>query len=90
MSRILVIEDNAADIDLLKRAFAHGAEVLTRYRTHPRLRGVPLAVFTSSGSPAEKRQAMTIGVDAYLRKPMELDEYMALGAAFREMLDQDK
>lgn len=128
MSRVLVIEDNSADIDLLKRAFAahrithqvttledgeqairfldgiqsksdfdliiidlnipkhDGIEVLKRYRLHPLLKDVPVAVFTSSDSPAEKNRAMTLGVSAYLRKPMELDEYMQIGATFRQML----
>jgi CheY-like chemotaxis protein len=128
MSRVLVIEDNSADVDLLKRAFAShgikqeivalddgeqairflddlhstpdvdlviidlnipkhdGIEVLNRYRTHPLMVDVPVVVFTSSGSPAERNRAMTLGVTAYLRKPMELDEYLALGATFRDML----
>lgn len=128
MSRVLVIEDNSADVDLLKRAFAShgikqeivplddgeqairflddlqskpdvdlviidlnipkhdGIEVLNRYRMHPLMVDVPVAVFTSSGSPAERNRAMTLGVTAYLRKPMELDEYLALGATFRDML----
>jgi CheY-like chemotaxis protein len=128
MSRVLVIEDNPADVDLLTRAFAFhgikqeivaledgeqairflddlhskpkvdlviidlnipkhdGIEVLNRYRTHPLMVDVPVAVFTSSGSPAERNRAMTLGVTAYLRKPMELDEYLALGATFRDML----
>lgn len=128
MSRVLVIEDNSADVDLLKLAFAShgikqeivalddgeqairflddlqskpdvdlviidlnipkhdGIEVLNRYRMHPLMVDVPVAVFTSSGSPAERNRAMTLGVTAYLRKPMELDEYLALGATFRDML----
>jgi|SRR5579883_3453732 CheY-like chemotaxis protein len=128
MAQILVIEDNPADVDLLRRAFLEhgmtgqivaiedgelalqfleglrakpdiglvildlniprldGIEVLSRFRAHPLMAHVPVVVFTSSGSPAEKNRAMTLGVEAYLRKPMELDGYMAVGAAFRDIL----
>ena len=128
MRQVLVIEDNSADVDLLRLAFTEngmkeeivtledgeralrylddlrgkpdvglvildlnipkhdGIEVLNRYRMHPMMVDIPVAVFTSSGSPAEKNRAMTLGVEAYLRKPMELDEYMAVGAAFRDIL----
>jgi len=126
--QILIIEDNPADVDLLRRAFAEhgmtapvvaledgeqaleflaglrsppgialvildlnlpkldGIEVLSRFRAHPLMGQVPVAVFTSSGSPAEKNRALALGVQAYLRKPIELDEYMAVGAAFRDLL----
>src|SRR5215472_1888300 len=132
MRQVLVIEDNSADVDLLRRAFVEhgmteqivaledgeqalryledlrckpdvslvildlnipkhdGIEVLNRYRMHPLMVDIPVAVFTSSGSPAEKDRAMTLGVKAYLRKPMELDEYMAIGATFREILVKER
>ena len=132
MRQVLVIEDNSADVDLLRLAFVEngmkeeivaledgeqallyldglsgkpdvglvildlnipkhdGIEVLNRYRMHPLMVDIPVAVFTSSGSPAEKNRALTLGVKAYLRKPMELDEYMAVGATFREILEQGR
>lgn len=132
MSRILLIEDNSADVDLLRRAFAaheiqndivaledgevairfldqltaspgidliiidlnipkhDGIEVLTRYKNSPWIRQIPVAVFTSSNSPVERNRVLSLGVAAYLRKPMELDEYLALGAKFRELLDRPR
>lgn len=132
MSRILLIEDNSADVDLLRRAFAaheiqndivaledgelairfldqltaspgidliiidlnipkhDGIEVLTRYKNSPWIRQIPVAVFTSSNSPVERNRVLSLGVAAYLRKPMELDEYLALGAKFREMLNRPR
>ncbi|MBZ5600818.1 MAG: response regulator [Acidobacteriia bacterium] len=127
---VLIVEDNPADLDLLKLAFdAHGIvreiialddgdkavrflerldserpadlvvmdlnvpkrdgiELLTRFRTHPLFEDVPIVVFTSSESPAERSRAERLGVQAYLRKPMELDEFMALGATFKELLNR--
>ncbi len=130
MSRpVLIIEDNPADLDLLKLSFQHhgidreiislddgdkairflesandgpavdlivmdlniprrdGMEVLQRLRARPEMTNVPVAVFTSSWSPVERARAEKLGIQAYLRKPMDLDEFMAIGATFKDLLN---
>jgi len=64
-----------------------GIEVLRRYRSHPGLLHVPVAVFTSSASPTERQRVENIGVKTYLQKPMDLDAYLGLGATFQRLIN---
>ncbi|HWB83074.1 MAG TPA: response regulator [Bryobacteraceae bacterium] len=64
-----------------------GIEVLKRYRSSSRFAETPVAILTSSDSPSERRRAENIGINAYLRKPIELDAFLALGATLRSLLE---
>jgi CheY-like chemotaxis protein len=54
-----------------------GFDVLARIRENPGLSHVPVAVITSSASPADRERAGLIGSSSYLQKPTELDAFIA-------------
>jgi CheY-like chemotaxis protein len=129
--RILLAEDNPADVYLIKRALAEnsvscllqvaldgnealsllrsegkfkdtarpnlilldlnlprhdGMEILQHVRQDRQLADVPVIVFTSSDSPADRLSAAHLGVTRFIRKPSLLDDFMAVGAVIREVL----
>lgn len=127
--RILVIEDNATDVALIKealtehgvsyemsvlsdgeKAISHllemgntkpdliiidlnmpkrdGVEVLLKYRMNVALYSVPMVVLTSSDSPSDRLRTKTLGVSAFIQKPMTLPEFIALGKRFKAILEQ--
>jgi DNA-binding response OmpR family regulator len=59
-----------------------GSEVLERLQG----RNTPVVILTSSDSPADKMQAMRLGVTHYIRKPTGLDEFLAIGATIKEIV----
>ena len=64
-----------------------GIEVLAQFRRVPSLEKVPVAVFTSSESRAEKARANTHAIAAFVTKPADLDTFLARGAVFRGILE---
>jgi CheY-like chemotaxis protein len=65
-----------------------GIEILQKLRETGRLEGVPVVVLTSSDSPRDRVQANQLGATRYLRKPSSLDEFLSLGAVFKDLLGQ--
>ena len=64
-----------------------GMHVLSRYRLNPLLAGTPMVMFSSSDAPEDLLRAKGLGVRAYLRKPMDLSDFLALGKVFRALLE---
>lgn len=64
-----------------------GIEVLKRYRMSPSFVETRIVVLTSSDSASDRHRADTIGVDAYLRKPMFLEDFIKLGGILRRLLE---
>ena len=64
-----------------------GIEVLEKYRSSPALVHSPIMILTSSDSPKERQRAERLGVSAYLRKPFELDAFIAIGGVVRKLLE---
>jgi two-component system response regulator len=64
-----------------------GIEVLKVYRGSPSFMETQMVILTSSDSPSERQRAEIIGVDAYLRKPIELDAFLALGGTLKKLLE---
>jgi chemotaxis family two-component system response regulator Rcp1 len=64
-----------------------GIEVLKKYRASPSFVETRMVVLTSSGSPSDRQRAEMIGVNAYLRKPMLLGEFLELGRTLRTLLE---
>jgi CheY-like chemotaxis protein len=63
-----------------------GLEILERLRQSARLARVPVVVLTSSDSPQDRLVATVLGARRYFRKPSSLDQFLALGAAFKDLL----
>ncbi len=63
-----------------------GAEILQRIRQTSVLSSVPVVVLTSSDSPRDQHTALQSGASRYIRKPSNLQEFMAIGAALKELL----
>jgi CheY-like chemotaxis protein len=128
--RAVVIEDNAADVYLireaLKQEFAEvelevldngeaasrfmdrftneslqrpdiilldlnlprfdGKQVLQRFRQMPDGRKVPVVIITSSNSPKDREDCLTLGATFYFRKPSELDEFMKIAGVIKDLV----
>ncbi len=74
------------DLNLPKR---DGIEVLRGIRESAVLSRVRVVVLTTSDSPSEREMVEAIGVRAYLRKPVDLDSFMALGGLLKEICQEE-
>jgi CheY-like chemotaxis protein len=130
MDRVLVAEDNAADVYLIREALREhnvacdlrvapdGSEVLQILASEPpdgeqlkliildlnlprhdgieilqRLQNtglshIPVVVLTSSDSQRDRQLAIQLGAVRFLRKPSELEQFLSLGAIFKELLQE--
>ncbi|HMF75494.1 MAG TPA: response regulator [Bryobacteraceae bacterium] len=64
----------------------NGLEILRRLRKHGALSAVPVVVLTTSDSAIEREQAERLGISCFIRKPAELVEFIAIGAAIKSCL----
>lgn len=64
----------------------HGSEVLANIRTTPGLVNVPVVVLTSSDSPSDRESVRKLGANLYIRKPMDLDEFLQIGEQIAQVL----
>ena len=130
MTQVLLAEDNAADVYLIREALREhavncelrvaadgqevleilqgsgphieeirliildlnlprhdGIEILERLRDTG-LRQIPVVVLTSSDSQRDRAQAIQLGAVRFLRKPSELEQFLSLGAVFKELLGE--
>jgi CheY-like chemotaxis protein len=60
----------------LKMPKVDGKEVLRQIKTDPRLKTIPVVVFTSSREPVDLTDCYQMGANAYVVKPMEFGEFM--------------
>jgi CheY-like chemotaxis protein len=130
---ILVVEDNPADVSLLKQALAehavhipvvvvndgdkamrfiagiiekearapqlvvldlnlpkrNGREVLEFLRTEGSWDGVPVVILSSSAAARDKADAERLGASRYIRKPLDFDEFMAIGQALKSVMNRE-
>ena len=61
----------------LKLPNRSGLEVLEWIRKHPTLGSTPVIVLTSSDVPSDVEQARSLGIDAYLVKPLATKDLVA-------------
>ena len=64
-----------------------GIEILEQLRGSSVLAAVPVVVLTSSDSPRDQKIANQLGATCYLRKPSTLEEFLALGAVLKSLLN---
>jgi CheY-like chemotaxis protein len=100
-ARIVLIEDNPADVLLVREAIRERglAVELISYTDVPEaiaglgnpgnpLPDAILAILTSSQSPRDREQAQRLQVQWYIHKPSTLQEFLStVGGAVRELLD---
>jgi CheY-like chemotaxis protein len=65
-----------------------GIEVLSTWRNVASLQSIPILVLTSSDSPKERQRAEELGVSDFVRKPIMLDEFMAVGGRIKALFDR--
>lgn len=67
-----------------------GIEILQKLRESTAFEHIPVVVLTSSDSPRDRVLANQLGATRYLRKPTSLDEFLGLGAIFKDLLGQSQ
>jgi CheY-like chemotaxis protein len=67
-----------------------GIEILQRLHETKSLSGVPVVVLTSSDSPRDRIAASELGASVLLRKPSNLEQFLSLGAVFKDILGSAK
>ena len=63
-----------------------GAEVLSAFRRNRWCEGMKVIVITSSDAPEDHARMADLQVDHYFKKPLDLDEFMELGALIGEVV----
>jgi CheY-like chemotaxis protein len=63
-----------------------GHAVLDRLRQSPRCGEVPVIVMTSSDAPQDRESAQTLGIHHFFRKPLQLADFLTLGAVVKGVL----
>jgi len=71
------------DLNLPKKS---GHEVLQRMRLSAKCSQVPILILSSSDAASDRLHAARLGASLYISKPLRLDEFMKLGAIFKEKL----
>jgi CheY-like chemotaxis protein len=70
-------EGNPAVVLLdLKLPKVNGLEVLAQLKTNPELRKVPVVMLTSSAEEPDLKNAYDLGVNAYVVKPVDFQEFV--------------
>jgi two-component system, chemotaxis family, response regulator Rcp1 len=64
------------DLNLPK---SDGSDVLRCIRQTPAYAGIPVVVLTSSDSPRDRKAIESLGANAFITKPSDLDAFLALG-----------
>jgi len=67
-----------------------GSEILQRLREASELAHIPVVVLTSSDSPRDRLVASQFGAACFLQKPSNLEQFLSLGAVFKELLEHQK
>jgi hypothetical protein len=71
------------DVNLPKRP---GREVLERLRRSEKCHLLPVVMLSSSDAAQDRADAARFGATKYIKKPLRLQEFLNLGAIFKEAL----
>jgi CheY-like chemotaxis protein len=71
------------DLNLPRRS---GREVLEYIRGSMGCGQVPVVILSSSDRQKDRDETASLGITRYLRKPSRLEEFIALGAVFKEIV----
>jgi CheY-like chemotaxis protein len=70
------------DLNLPQR---DGRELLQRVRSIPAGADMQVVIVTGSNPPADRRETLAMGADAYFVKPSHLNEFMQLGNLIKQL-----
>jgi len=80
-----VLDAVLLDLNLPK---VDGFEVLRRIRSSARYKHLPVILLTSSDSMSDRREGARLGA-GYFRKRPDYEEFLKVGQAIREFLEQN-
>jgi len=63
-----------------------GLEILEALRGNPAFSKVPVAIVSSSSAPQELVRMQSLGVDRFIPKPADLDQYLQIGGTLKGLL----
>lgn len=63
-----------------------GEDVLRALKDDPRLRSIPVVVFTTSSNPEDESRTRTLGASGFITKPMGLDGFSSVVKAVERYL----
>lgn len=64
----------------LKLPKVNGLEVLRQFKTHSKLRAIPVVVLTTSNEDLDIHAAYQLGANSYIVKPMDFDKFIEVAA----------
>jgi CheY-like chemotaxis protein len=76
--RLILLDLNLPRVD--------GGQILAHLRSTHTFSATPVIVLTSSDSPRDRDLAMSLGANAYFRKPTDLSSFMRLGQVIEDAL----
>src|SRR5689334_25396837 len=71
------------DLNLPK---VHGTALLKHLRASTRFGTAPVVILTGSNAPADRQEAALLGANCYISKPMDVDEFLRIGATIKRLL----
>jgi CheY-like chemotaxis protein len=71
------------DLNLPRKS---GREVLETMRRSDRCRHVPVVILSSSDAQEDRADAAWLGATRYIRMPSQLEDFLRLGAIFKEII----
>ena len=63
-----------------------GMEILEALRRSDEFGGVPVVIMTSSAEPREQTKAMELGIEKFITKPPDLEQFLQIGHIVKEVL----
>lgn len=63
-----------------------GVSILEAMRQNEDLEAVPVFIMTSTSGPREKARAMELGIDRFITKPQDLEDFLKIGYLVKETL----
>ena len=72
------------DLNLPRKS---GREVLEAMRNCEKCRHIPVVILSSSDVAQDREDAARLGASRYIRKPSRLEDFLGLGAIFKEIIE---
>jgi CheY-like chemotaxis protein len=63
-----------------------GEQILEHLKNDKRLRAIPVVIFTSSSSPADRLRATQLGAARFITKPLDIDDFFNVIAGLEDFV----